>query len=146
MNYSIKNSNFFHDKTSITGGLEGNNTEKNVEISVPLKHLSNFWRTLDVPLISCEVNLIVTWCENCVITRKATRDANPNANPEVAAVNNPTNAIFKITDTKLYVPVITSSTENDKLQEQLKTQFKTKKLLDGTNIGQKCLKRQKLTI
>ena len=113
MNYSIKNSKSFDNKTSITGGLEGNNKEKNVEIAVPLKHLSNFWRTLDIPLLNCEVNLVVTWSENCVITRKATRDANPNANPGVAAVNNPTNAIFKITDTKLYVPVITLSTEDD---------------------------------
>ena len=41
---------------------------KNVEIMVPLKYLSNFWRTLQMPLINCEVNLILTWSSNCVIT------------------------------------------------------------------------------
>ena len=51
--------------------------------------------------------MILTWYEKCVITSKVTRDADPNANPAVVAVNNPTNAIFKITDTKLYVPIVT---------------------------------------
>ena len=80
-----------------------------------------------MPLINCEINLILTWSENCVLTNKATRDAVPaqGGNPAVAAVDNPTNATFKITDTKLYVPVVTLSTENDKrLLEQLRTGFK----------------------
>ena len=112
-------------KKSITGRLEGNNTEKEVETIVPLKHLSNFWETLDIPLINCEINLILTWSENCVITSKETRDADPNADSVVRAVNNPTNVTFKITDTKLYVPVVTLSTEDDnKLLGQLKTGFK----------------------
>ena len=52
INYSIKDSKSFDYKTSITGKLEGNNAEKeNAEIVVPLKYLSNFWRTLDIPLI-----------------------------------------------------------------------------------------------
>ena len=76
-------------------------------------------------LINCEVCLILTQSENCVITSKATRDADPNANPAVAAVNNPTGEIFKITDAKLYVPVVTLSTQdNKKLLEQLKAGFK----------------------
>ena len=112
-------------KKSITGRLEGNNTEKEVETIVPLKHLGNFWETLDIPLINCEINLILTWSENCVITSKETRDADPNADSVVRAVNNPTNVTFKITDTKLYVPVVTLSTEDDnKLLGQLKTGFK----------------------
>ena len=87
---------------------------------MPLKHLSNFWGTLDIPLINCVVNLILTCSGNCVITSKATRDADPDAHPAVAAVNNPTNATFEITDTKLYVPVVNLSTESDnKLLEQL---------------------------
>ena len=61
VNYSIKDSKLFDYETSITGKLEGNNTEKEVEIVGPLKYLSNFWRTLDIPLINCEVNLILTW-------------------------------------------------------------------------------------
>ena len=123
---SIKDSKSFNYKTIITGKLEENDTEKEAEIIVPLKYLNNFWRTLDIPLINCEVNLILTWTENCVLKSKATRDANPYVNPVVAAINNPTNATFKITDTKLYVPVVTLSTENDKiLLEQLRTGFKS---------------------
>ena len=83
---------------------------------MPLKHLSNFWKTLDIPLINCEINLILTWSENCVITSNATRDADPDADPAADAVNNPTN---------LYVPVVTLSTEDDnELLKQLKTGFK----------------------
>ena len=67
-----------------------------------------------MPLINCEINLILTWTENCVITSKVTRDAILVTNPPTSAINNPTNAIFQITDTKLYVPVITLSIENDK--------------------------------
>ena len=52
VNYLIKDSKSFDCKTSITGKLEGNNTEKEVEIVVPLKYLSNFWRTLNMPLIN----------------------------------------------------------------------------------------------
>ena len=78
----------FDYETSIKGKLEGINTEKEkVKIFVTLKHLSNFWRTLDMPLINCEINLILTWSEKCVLTSKATRDADPDANPAVAAVN-----------------------------------------------------------
>ena len=94
---------------------------------VPLQHLSNFWRTLEMPLINCEVFLTSTWSENCVltdITRQAVRDAH-GYNPARPAINAPTNATFQITDTKLYVPVVTLSTENDKkLLEQLRTGFK----------------------
>ena len=98
---------------------------------MPLKHLSNFWKTLDILLINWKIILILTWPENCAITSKATRDADPDADPAVTAVNNPTNATFKITDTKLYVPVVTLSTEDDnKLLEQLRTE-----LLDGISIG-----------
>ena len=127
INYSIKDSKSFDYKASITGKLEGNNTEKEAEIVVPIKHLSNFWRTLDMPLINCEINLILRWSENYVLTSKATREAIPaqGGNSEVAAVDYPTNGTFKITDTKLYVPVVTLSTENDKkLLEQLRTGFK----------------------
>ena len=72
---------------------------------MPLKHLSNFWRTLDIPLINSEINLILTWTENCAIKSKATRDADHDADPAVVAVNTLTNETFKITDTKWYVPV-----------------------------------------
>ena len=73
INYTIKDSKSFDYKTSITGKLGGNKIKKEVEIVVALKHLSNFWRKLDMPLINCEINLILTWTENCVLTSKATR-------------------------------------------------------------------------
>ena len=78
-----------------------------------------------MPLINCEISLNLNWSENCVVTSKATRDADPDADSPVAAINNPTNATFKIKNTKLYVPVSTLSAENDnKLSEQLKPGFK----------------------
>ena len=66
-------------KASIIGKLEGNKTEKESEIVVPLKYLSTFWRILDIPLINSEINLILTWSGICVLTSKATKDADPNA-------------------------------------------------------------------
>ena len=60
VNYLIKDSKSFDYNTSITGILEVNNTEKKIKIDVPLKYLSDFWRTLDIPLINCEINLILT--------------------------------------------------------------------------------------
>ena len=86
-----------------------------------LKYLSNFWRSINIPLINCGVELILT----CVLISKARREANYDANPVVCKNDNPENAIFQITDTKLYDPVVTLSKENDtKLLEQLKTGFK----------------------
>ena len=74
---------------------------------VPLKYLSNFWRSLEMPLINCEVNLILTWSSTSVITDSTGAGR------------------FEITDTKLYVPVVTLSTqENTKLLQQLKSSFK----------------------
>ena len=107
MNYSIRGSESFDYNTDMTGRLEGNNTEKEVEIVVSFRRLSNFWKTLNILFINCEKNLILTLSENCVITTKATRDADPDADPAVAAVNNSTNATFKLKYTKLHVPVVT---------------------------------------
>ena len=74
---------------------------------VPLKYLSKVWSTLEMPLINCEVNLILTWSSTCVIT------------------NSTGAGTFAITDTKLYVPVVTFSTqENTKFLQQLKSGFK----------------------
>ena len=56
----------FNFKVKITGQT-GDDGTKNVEIMVPLKYLSNFWRTLEMPLINCEINLILTWSANCVV-------------------------------------------------------------------------------
>ena len=74
---------------------------------VPLKYLSNFWRTLEMTLINCEINLILTWPSPCVIT------------------NSTGAGTFAITDTRIYVPVVTLSTqENTKFLQQLKSGFK----------------------
>ena len=70
----------------------GDNGTKNIEIMVPLKYLSNFWRTLETPLVNCEINLMLTWSSTCVIV--STDVANQIAT-------------FAITDTKLDVPVVT---------------------------------------
>ena len=76
---------------------------------VPLKYLSNFWRTLEMPLSNSEINLILTSSTNSAVV--STNVANQNAT-------------FEITDTKLYVPVVTLSTqENSKLLHQLKSGF-----------------------
>ena len=107
------NSESFKYKTSILGKtLRNNDSLTNAEVFIPLKHLSNFWKNLNIPLINCEVELILTWFKNCVLA-------------DMTAIVTPSGATFKITDTKLYVPVVTLSKENDtKLLEQLKTGFK----------------------
>ena len=106
---------------------DNNNIVKGVKIVVPLKHLCNFWRALDMPQINCEINLILTWSENCVLTDLITHAVVPAQLdvPARSAKNAPEDSTFKITDTKLYVPVVTLSTQDDnKLLEQLKTGFK----------------------
>ena len=106
-NNDLRESEPFKSKVKITGKTHVNNNEKDVAIMVSLKYLSNFWRTLEMPLINCEVNLILTWSSTCVIT---------NSNGAET---------FAITDTKLYVPVVTLSTqENTKFLQQLKSGFK----------------------
>ena len=64
----MEDSESFKSKTKITGKTPNNGNEKDVEIMVPLKYLSIFWRTLEMPLINCEVNLNLTWSSTCVIT------------------------------------------------------------------------------
>ena len=81
----ITNSESFKYKASITGKIANNENTKDAEFSVPLKHLRNFWRTLDIPLINCEVNLIFTWSKNCVLTVVTTNAAVP-AQEDVPAI------------------------------------------------------------
>ena len=125
--HSILNSESFDYKANFmeNGVTHDNLTKNDFKIVVPLKHLSNFWKQLDIPLINCEVELILTWFKNCVLIDKSTRKANYGANPVAYEIDNPENATFKITDVKLFVPAVTLSKENDiKLLEQLKTGFK----------------------
>ena len=65
---NLEDSESFKSKIKITGKSPNNNIEKDVEIMVPLKYLSNFWRTLEMPLLNCEVNLVLAWSSACVIT------------------------------------------------------------------------------
>ena len=127
INYSIMDSKSFDYKVNFikNGVTQGNLTKNDVKIVVPLTYLSNFWRSLNIPLINCETELILTWFTNCVLISKATTEANDGTNSVVQEIDNPENAILEITDTKLYVPVVTLSKENDaKLLEQLKKGFK----------------------
>ena len=106
-NDNLANSESFKSKVKITGRTPNNGNTKDVEINVPLKYLSNFWRTLEMPLINCEVNLIVAWCKDCVITNSTGEEK------------------FEITGKKLYVLVVALSTkDNEKLLQQLKSGFK----------------------
>ena len=125
--HSILNSESFDYKVSFieNGATHDNLTKNDVKVVVPLKHLSNFWRHLDIPLINCEVELILTWFKSCVLIDKSAREANYGANPVVYEIYNPENATFKITDVKLFVPVVSLSKENDiQLLAQLKRGFK----------------------
>ena len=82
-------------------------------VFIPLKHLSNFWRSLNIPLINCEAELILSWLKKCVLADMTTKNVAPLG------------LEFQRTDRKLFVPVITLSKENDtKLLEQLKLGFK----------------------
>ena len=100
-------------------------------------------------LINFEIDLILTWSKNFVfvltdITTQAPVPAQ-GGNPARQAIGAPTNAIFKITGTKLYVRVVTLSTETDnKLLEELKTGFK--RTINGMNTDLKWLNRPKLAI
>ena len=106
-NDNIVQSESFKSKIKRTGKTPADRNTKNVDIIVLLKYLSNFWRTLEMPLINCEVNLELTWSRDCVITN-STREGK-----------------FAITERKLYVPVVTLSTQdNANLLQQLKSSFK----------------------
>ena len=96
----LTNSKLFNFKIKITGKTPADGNTVDVKIAVPLKYFSNFWRNLEMPLINCEINLILTWSTDCVIFSATGKTK------------------FSITDTKLYVPVSTLSTQdNTKLVE-----------------------------
>ena len=100
----------FNFKAKVTGQTDDDGQKNNVETMVSLKYLSNFSKTLEMPLINYEVDLILTWSANCVI-----------------AYTNVTNqdATFEITEINLYDPVVTLSTQDyAKLLSQLKSGFK----------------------
>ena len=67
-NDNIIQSESFKSKIKITGKTPANGNTKDIEIILPLKYLSNFWRTLGMPLVNFEINLILTWSSTCVTT------------------------------------------------------------------------------
>ena len=116
-NDNLANSKSFKSKVKVTGKTPNNGNTKDVEITIPLKYSSNFWRTLEIPLINCEVNLILTWSKDYAVT------------------NSTGEGKFAITETKLYVPVVTLSIkDNEKLLQQLNLALK--KQLVGISMNQ----------
>ena len=100
------NAPLFKNKASIIGNIVNSGTKNAVKTAVPLKYLSNFWKSLEMPLINCKVELSLNWIERCLLN-----------------VANAAN--FKITDAKLYIPIVTLSAEdNAKLSKLLGERFK----------------------
>ena len=130
-NIKVVNSDTFKYKNKIIGntynvnaGAQGYDVNKNgtqeVELAIPLKYLGNFWRALNIPLISCEVFLELKWDTNYVITSLEERDIG-GGNRD----NAPTGATFAINDCKLYVPAVTLSKDDEiKSLTNLKSGFK----------------------
>ena len=93
--------------------------KKSIELAIPLRYLSNFWRALDIPLISCEVFLELKWNKNCVITSQQI-----GVNLDGGNTAAPTNATLAINDCKLYIPVVTLSKDDEiELLTNLKSGF-----------------------
>ena len=106
-NNDITNSESFKLKARITGRALVDDSTKDAETAVSFKYLSSFWRTLEMSLINCEINLVLTWSESSVITNSIGVE------------------LFTIINIKLYVPVVTLSTQdNTKLLQQSKSRFK----------------------
>ena len=108
---AIKNSDSFKYKAALIGKTanrnDGKGFIKDAKKVVPLKYLSNFWRSLEMPLINCELFLELNWIEDCILS---------------SAGNS---AKFEITDTKLHVPIVTlSAKDSANLAKQLNEEFK----------------------
>ena len=100
----VDNSSSFKYKSNLLG-----NEDNNVKIVVPLQYLSNFFRSLEIPLINCKIHLELSWTKDCVLS----------------SVDNDPKTSFKITSAKLYVPIVTLSTkDNVDLTKQLNQGFK----------------------
>ena len=100
-------------KANIIGNTGNNGRKNGVKIAVPIKYLTNFWRSLEIPLINCKIELSLNWIENCILT----------LNPK--AINNINKENFTITDAERYVPIVTLSIEyNAKLSKLLSEGFK----------------------
>ena len=117
----------FKYKVSLLGNpvLDGNITKRSVKVVVPLKYLSNFFRSLEIPLINCKIKLNLTWKKECVLSNQAGA------------------AVFIINGTKMYVPVVTLSKEDNKdfIEQQNKgfqrsiywNEYKTKEINENAD-------------
>ena len=109
LNVALDNSTSFKYKASILGKAtdadSNDRSLKNTKIVVPLKHLSNFFRSLEMPLINCKIHLELNWNHNCVMYGADTYAGGDNANNRETT--------FKITSTKLYVTIVTLSTKDN---------------------------------
>ena len=132
-NINVVNLNAFKYKNKITGDTydvlntaddyvavkEGT---QEIELAIPLKYLGNFWRALNIPLISCEVSLELKWDKNCIITSLKKRDIEAACPARVD--NSPTGATLAINYCKLYIPLVTLSKDDEiKLLTNLKSEF-----------------------
>ena len=121
------NSNSFKYKISLLGNpvVADNIAKRSVKVVVPLKYLSNFFRSLEMPLINCKIKLNLIWKKECVLSTDAG------------------NAVFIINDTKMYVPVVTLSKEDNKdfIEQQNKgfqrsiywNEYKTKEINENAD-------------
>ena len=123
-NNNISNTNDFKSskyKAKLLGNIgaqpnpnNANGILKNAAIAVPLKYLSNFSRSREMPLANCKVELKLKWTKYCDLS--TTGNDNTNDNPD--------NIIFTIKDIKLYVPVVTlSARDNQKLSKLFRKRF-----------------------
>ena len=121
-NIKVVNSNTFKYKNKIINNTNNAGT-KDIELAIPLKYLGNFWRSLNITLINCEVPLELKWDKNCVITsleQRVIEGADPPARD-----NEPAGVTLEITKYILYVPVVTLSKDDEiKLLTNLKSGFK----------------------
>ena len=115
-------SSSFKYKVELLGNpvVDNNIARRNVKVVVLLKYLSNFFRSLEMPLVNCKIKLNLKWKKECVLSNQAG------------------NGVFVINDTKIYVPVVTLPKEDNKdfIEQQNKgfqrsiywNEYKTKKL------------------
>ena len=126
-NLTQNNSTSFDYKSKLLGNpdVANNIARRNVKIVAPLKYLSNFFRSLEMPLVNCKIKLNLTWKKECILS------------------NQRGDAVVIINDTKLYVPVVTLSKEDNKdfIEQQNKgfqrsiywNEYKTKEMSENVD-------------
>ena len=129
-NLTTNTSSSFKYKVKLLGNpvLDGNIAKRSVKVVVPLKYLSNFFRSLEMPLINCKIKLNLTWKKECVLSTDAD------------------DAVFIINDTKMYVPVVTLSKEDNRdfIEQQNKgfqrsiywNEYKTKEINENADANE----------